>query len=230
MNPARAKGGIMSEMNKKLRTELQQRFGNRVSFRKLERKLYGHDIAVIPGLIKMLIGDTIPDAVVQPETEEELAKLVQWAVQHDIPLTPRGKASTGYGGAVPIRGGIVVDFYRMRAIKHIDADKGTVTAEAGVVWEKLDKELAKHGLTLKLYPSSYPSATVGGWLAQGGAGIGSFEAGWFRDNVVSARVVLPHGEAREFSGDDLDLIYAAEGITGLISEATILIQPFEEME
>ena len=59
--------------------------------------------------------------------------------------------------------------------------------EPGVVWEVLDKALMKQGMTLRLYPSSYPSATVGGWLAQGGAGIGSLESGWFRDNVVSAR-------------------------------------------
>ena len=152
--------------------------------------------------------------------------------QHEImmPLTPRGKASSGYGGAIPVKGGVVVDFYRMKAIKKIDPDKQTATVEAGVVWEKLDKELGKHGLTLRLYPSSYPAATVGGWLAQGGAGIGSFEAGWFRDNVVSARVVMADGEVREFSGDDLDLVSAAEGITGLISEVTLRVQPLEEIE
>ena len=220
----------MGKINGKLRTELRQRFGNRVSFRKLERKLYGHDIAAIPGLIKPLIGKTIPDAVVQPETEKELVELVRWAVRNGIPLTPRGKASSGYGGVIPVKGGVVVDFYRLQAVKHIDMDKRTAIVEAGVVWEKLDKELMKHGFTLRLYPSSYPAATVGGWLAQGGAGIGSFEAGWFRENVVSARVVMPDGEVREFTGDELDLISAAEGTTGLISEVTILIQPLEETE
>ncbi|MFC2022950.1 FAD-binding and (Fe-S)-binding domain-containing protein [Chloroflexota bacterium] len=220
----------MSKLNGKLRAELQHTFGKRVSFQKLERKLYGHDIAAVPSLIKPLIGNSIPAAVVQPVTEEELVKLVRWAVQHGVPLTPHGKASSGYGGVIPVKGGLVVDFYRLRAIKHVDRDKKTATVEAGIVWEKLDKELMKQGLTLRLYPSSYPSATVGGWLAQGGAGIGSFEAGWFRDNVVSARVVMPSGEVKEFSGDTLDLVYGAEGITGLISEVTILVQPLEEIE
>jgi len=219
----------MSEINGRLRAELERDFGNRVSFRKSERKLYGHDIAAVPSIIKPLIGDSIPEAVVQPQNEEELVKFVCWAVRNRIAITPHGKASSGYGGAIPVKGGIVVDFYRMKAIKNIDPDKMVATVEAGVVWEKLDKELGKLGLTLKLYPSSYPAATVGGWLAQGGAGIGSFEAGWFRDNVVSARVVLPDGEIREFSGDDLDLVYAAEGTTGLITEVTLLIQPLEEI-
>lgn len=220
----------MGKINGKLHTELQQMFGSRVSFRRLERKLYGHDIAAIPGFIKPLVGKTIPDAVVQPQTEEELVELVRWAAQNGIAITPRGKGSSGYGGVIPVKGGVVVDFYRMKAIKHIDPDKHTATVEAGMVWEKLDKELMKHGATLRLYPSSYPAATVGGWLAQGGAGIGSYEAGWFHKNVVSARVVMPDGEVREFSGDNLDLIYAAEGTTGLISEVTLLIQPLEEIE
>jgi Fe-S oxidoreductase/FAD/FMN-containing dehydrogenase len=220
----------MNKINHKMQADLQNMFGNRVSFYKLERKLYGHDIAAIPGLIKPLIGKAIPEAVVQPQNEGELVELVRRAARHGIPLTPRGKASSGYGGVIPVKGGIVVDFYHMKAIKNIDAEKQTAVVEPGVVWELLDKELMKHGMTLRLYPSSYPSATVGGWLAQGGAGIGSLEAGWFRDNVVSARAVMPDGEVREFSGDDLDLISAAEGTTGLISEVTILIQPLEEID
>ena len=99
-----------------------------------------------------------------------------------------------------------------------------------MIWEKLDRELGKKGLTLRLYPTSYPGSTVGGWLAQGGAGIGSYEAGMFNDNVVSARVVLPDGSVKEFSGSELDLISGAEGITGLISEVTIRVMPFEELE
>jgi FAD/FMN-containing dehydrogenase len=217
-------------MNTKLQKDLEEKFGHRVSFRRLERKLYGHDIAAIPDIIKPIIGKTLPDAVVQPENEEELAELVKWARENRVPLTPRGKASSGYGGAVPVKGGVVVDFYRMKKIKNIDAKVMTATVEAGVVWEGLDRELMKQGLTLKLYPSSYPSATVGGWLAQGGAGIGSFESGWLRNNVVGARVVTPGGEVKEYRGDDLDLISDAEGTTGLIGEVTVRVQPNEEMD
>jgi len=212
------------------RSYLESKFGSRVSFNETERKLYGHDIAEIPSLIRPLIGDTKPDAVVQPQSEEELAELLKWAVKSNVRLTPRGKATSGYGGAIPIKKGIVVDFYRMNKVVRIDPDGRTATVQAGVVWEKLDKELAKHGLTLRLYPSSYPSSTVGGWLAQGGAGIGSYEAGWFCSNVVSARVVLPDGTVKEFSGLELDLIAEAEGTTGLISQMTIRVQPLEKLE
>ena len=220
----------MSGMKSSQRSYLENKFGSRVSFRKTERKLYGHDIAAMPGIIKPFIGSTVPDAVVQPENEAELVELVRWAADNKVSLTPRGKASSGYGGVLPVKQGIVVDFYRMKNVKEINAEKLTATVEAGVVWERLDRELAKKDLTLRLYPSSYPSATVGGWLAQGGAGIGSFESGWFVENVVGARVVMPSGEVREFSGEELDVIADAEGITGLISEVTIRVQPREELD
>jgi len=219
----------MKKLNAKLQAELQGMFGERVNFRRLERKLYGHDIAAIPGLVKPLVGDTMPAAVVQPKTEAELSALVRWAVKNRVPITPRGKGSTGYGGVIPVKGGLVVDFYRMHAIKNVDKERLTVTVEPGIVFETLDKELMKHSLTLRLYPSSYPSATVGGWLAQGGAGIGSFEAGWFRNSVISARAVMPDGEVREFNDSNLDLVSGAEGITGLISEVTLRVQPLEDI-
>ncbi|MFC2070059.1 FAD-binding and (Fe-S)-binding domain-containing protein [Chloroflexota bacterium] len=216
-------------MNSEQQSYLKEYFGSRVNFRKTERKLYGHDIGAIPGLIKPFIGNTVPDAVIQPETEQELIELTLWAVKNKIPLTPRGKATSGYGGVLPVKQGLVVDFYSMNQVLEIDAEAMTARVQAGIVWEKLDNELQKNSLTLRLYPSSYPSATVGGWLAQGGAGIGSYEYGWFRDNVISARVILPDGSGREFSGEDLDYISDAEGITGLISEITINVMPLEEL-
>jgi len=217
-------------MNKTHKTYLQDRFDNRVSFDPIERKLYGHDIGAIPKLVKPLIGNTIPDAVVQPRNEEELVDLVCWAYEEQIPLTPRGKATSGYGGVVPVEKGIVVDFYRMKDIVEIDAEKQTVTVQPGITWEQLDKKINTHNLTPRLYPTSYPSSSVGGWLAQGGAGIGSYEFGYFRDNVVSARVVLPTGEVKECSGDDLELIADAEGITGFISQVTLHVQATADLE
>ena len=97
-------------------------FGDRVTFEQLERRLYGHDIAAIPSLVKPLVGDTTPDAVVQPTSEAELVEFVKWADEHRIPLTPRGKGSSGYGGAIPVKNGVVVDFYRMKDIVAVDED------------------------------------------------------------------------------------------------------------
>ena len=80
---------------------LESLFGTRVSFDRRERKLYGHDTAEIPSLIKPIVGSTVPEAVVQPSSEEELVALVHWAQENRVALTPRGRATSGYGGALP---------------------------------------------------------------------------------------------------------------------------------
>ena len=217
-------------MDKNQEAYLTEKFGRRVNFDKMERRLYSHDVGAIPSLIKPLIGDTLPDAIVQPQSEEELIDLVQWAYKNNVALTPRAKASSGYGGVMPTKNGIVVDFFRLNQVVAIDKNALTVTCQAGIVWEKIDAALAEHGLTVKLYPSSYPGSTVGGWLAQGGAGFGSYEYGWFCENVVSARAILPDGSVRVFTGDDLDLIADAEGTTGFIIDLTMQVQPKEELQ
>ena len=214
----------MRQLNKRMRETLSAQFDARVTFDDTERMLYGHDIASIPKLVRPLVGRTTPAAVVQPSSEEELIRLVRWARENNVPLVARGKATSGYGGVLPVKGGIVVDLYHMRDVLDVDAQAETVTVQPGISWEQLDQQLLRQRLTLRLYPTSYPSSTVGGWLAQGGAGIGSYQFGYFRDSVLKARVVLPDGGVREFAGDDLDLISDAEGVTGTITEVQLRIQ------
>lgn len=69
----------MGKLNLEQREFLTSQFQERANFRRTERKLYGHDIAAIPRLLKPLTGNTVPDAVVQPQTEAELVRLVNWA-------------------------------------------------------------------------------------------------------------------------------------------------------
>ena len=220
----------MRHINHHQKQHLEDQFEDRVRFDQTERIMYSHDIAAMPSLVKPLIGNTLPDAVVQPKNEEELAALMRWAYQENISVTPRGKASSGYGGIIPLKKGIVIDFYRMKSVIEINKNEMTVTTQPGITWEQLDRRLKKEGLTLRLYPTSYPSSSVGGWLAQGGAGLGSYEYGYFNENVLSAHVVLPTGEIKEFSGENLELISEAEGTTGFISRVTLKIMTEEEMD
>ncbi|MGD8397336.1 MAG: FAD-binding and (Fe-S)-binding domain-containing protein [Anaerolineae bacterium] len=217
----------MKELSAQQKQQLQETFGPRVAFDRLERMFYGHDVGSLPSLVEPLIGSTLPAGVVQPLTEEQVIQLVSFARTHSVPLVPRGKSTSGYGGVLPTRGGLVIDFAWMNEIVEIDAGAMTTTVQPGVVWEKLEKELNKQGLALRTYPSSAPSSTVAGWLAQGGVGFGAYEYGAFGENVVSCRAVLPSGAVREFSGTDLDLISDAEGITGLITEVTIRVRRYE---
>ena len=220
----------MNELKLTARDNLEGMFRERVTFDRIERKLYSHDIAELPRPIKPLMGRTSARAVVQPVSEAELVELINWSREHRVPLVPRGKSTSGYGGVLPFKGAVVVDFHRLCKILAVDREAQTVTVEPGIVWEALDKELKRHGMTLPLYPTSYLASTPGGWLAMGGAGIGSYEAGWFRDNVISARIVLPTGEVTHAGAQDLDIYADARGITGMISQITLKTRPDQEME
>jgi len=101
----------MAKFSRKNREWLEENFAERANFNPTERLLYSHDIAAMPSLFKPLIGKTVPDVVVQPENEKELIELVTWASKNKIPVVPRGKGSSGYGGIIPTRKGIVIDFY-----------------------------------------------------------------------------------------------------------------------
>lgn len=82
---------------------------DRARFDKRERRVYSHDTGVLPGPFQILAGASLADGVVQPETEDQLVELVRFALAEGIPLVPRGKATSGYGGAIPARGGLVLD-------------------------------------------------------------------------------------------------------------------------
>lgn len=210
-----------------MRVELKKIFGERVSFDKTERMIYGHDVASLPGAVEKLVLKT-PDAVVQPENAEELVRLVRFAQAQKIPLVPRGAATSGYGGVLPIKGGIVVIFTRMNKIISVNKEKKLVTVQPGVIWAKLEEDLKNNDLMLRLYPSSAPGATVGGWISEGGSGIGSYEYGFISENVVEAKVVTPSGEIKTFAGDELAVINRAEGTTGFIVEATLAVREQDE--
>lgn len=203
--------------------ELMDIFGDRVAFHKLERQLYARDMGVLPGLLSLTL-DTLPQAVVQPTSLEELEALMALAQKHHIPLVPRGSGTAGYGGAVPARGGIVVDFFRMGSILNIDGAGLKATVEPGARWQQLEDELRRQGLALRLYPTSAISATVAGWIANGGeVGVGSFQYAYLKDNILEVELATPQG-VRTLRGKELELVSGLAGSTGFITKATVLLR------
>lgn len=210
------------------RRELEQLLGSRVSFDRLERKLYSHDIGVMPDFIKPFTGAGLAGAVVQPENETEIVRVLEIARKYGLTVTPRAAGSSGYGGILPKEGGIVLDVNRLAGILGIDREGLTATVRAATVWEDLEEKLGDEGLALTMYPSSAPSSTVGGWFAQGGTGYGAYANGCFRENVISAKVILPSGESKNYAGDELAVISDANGTTGVITEVTVPIRKLTE--
>ena len=215
----------MSVVNEKVISRLQQIFGDRMKVDLIERKLYSYDVGALPSLIKPFVPAGIAGAVVRPMEEAEIVQLVGLAKQEKLQLVPRGASTSGYGGVLPAKGAVVVDLNGMDKVIAVDSAQKIVRVQSGIIWEELQKQINKKGLDLRLYPTSLPASTVGGWLAQGGSGFGSYEYGEFKENVLAARVVMPSGELRNFSGQELaDYIADAEGITGIITEVTLSVR------
>lgn len=211
------------------KSELIKIFGERVAFHDAERLLYSRDMVSLPAFVRDKI-NTMPDCVVQPVSVDELSELVRLASKHLFALVPRGAGTAGYGGAVPTCGGVVVDFSRMNRIIDVDVDGRTVVVEPGVVWEDLEDELGKNGLSLMLYPSSAISSMVGGWIANGGGvGIGSFGCGTLRERLVEVEILTASGDLRTLSGDDLDLVFGMNGTTGFITKIRLEVTDSREI-
>lgn len=166
------------------------------------------------------LGRTHPrdEVSVAPVGVEEVRRLVEIAGRYSVPLVPLG-AGTGNG---PRReGGILVRFDLMRGLLLPEGNEPWVEADPGASWLQLDDELRTRGRGLAVYPTSAPRATVGGWLATDGLGVGSFEFGWLRENVLSASVVFAGGELREIQGGNLGSLFDPQGAGSIVVGARL---------
>src|SRR5947209_19433871 len=89
----------------------------RARFDLRERRVYSHDTGGLPGPFKLVAGPSLADGVVQPETEDQVVRLVRFAIAEGIPLVPRGKATSGYGGSVPAQGGPGARFRHLPTVR-----------------------------------------------------------------------------------------------------------------
>ncbi|MDD4802433.1 MAG: FAD-binding oxidoreductase [Syntrophomonas sp.] len=221
-------------MNKTLIQELIELLGpDSISTSEIERIQCAHDMAPVPKLLGMVYKSK-PDAVVRPKSPEQLQQLVKFAAQNAVPLTPRGRATTMMGGAYPVLGGISVDMTARRGIIELNESGLTVKVAAGTNYETVLKFLSRRGLTLYSYPSSAPSATVAGWLAnsamgmgKAGLGIGSSRFGYSADSVVDLGVALASGEYLESvltSGHKVESFLGSDGILGIIDTVTLKVR------
>ena len=154
-----------------------------------------------------------PLAFVLPVSAEEVELLAEVAERYSVLLIALGARTAPDPGTSVEQGSALSDMNRVSILIRFDLMRRTrlpadpeepwVEAEPGALWLELDNDLRARGRGLAVYPTSAPRATVGGWLAMDGLGVGSFEYGWLSENVLSASVVLPGGQRREVRGEDL---------------------------
>jgi glycolate oxidase len=187
---------------------------------------YTGDLASLPPLIKQLYQIKSPQYIIRPSTSEEISEIIKIATKYKIPFTSRAGASSGSGASIPVDGGIVFDLTKMDRVLEIDIDFHQVKVQPGITWSKLSLELVKYGYMTGIQPSSSPSATVGGFISNGGyAGIGAPKYGSIAVQIQKIKLILPNGQITEISSPLSSLFIGAEGTLGIISEINLRIYP-----
>jgi len=155
--------------------------------------IYSKDVTSLPDLVHQIVSPRF-DVVTQPVDVPSLQNLILYAIENRIPVVPRGNGTSGWGGAIPTRGGFCIALSGMSEILYFNEFESAVTVETGITWRNLLTFLERLGFTLPVYPSSATAATVGGFVASGGLGIGSTRNGDILKQVLGIEAVLPNGK------------------------------------
>ena len=178
-----------------------------------------------------------PDMVVLPETTSDVQKIVSIAASRKVPLIPKGGGSSRTGMLVPTRGGIVVDTIKMTRVIEVSVPDLYVTVQPGITLKELEKHLEHYGVALNQEQGSFKVATIGGAISTSGFSRKHQKYGTISDRIMSLEVVLADGRVMRTGAKVLytstgyrlnQLFVAAEGTLGIITEATLRVEPLPE--
>lgn len=207
----------------------------------VERSLDGIDVVREPNQVAKLsqdyytfspilqtqLADKRGDMVIRPTSELDVLRIVKVCVAHRIPITVRGAGTGNYGQCVPMAGGVILDMSLMQTVHWVEP--GMACVEPGVKMAALDKQTQASGWELRMAPSTYRTATIGGFVGGGSVGMGSITYGQLSDrgNLNAVRVVTVEDEPQviDLRGDDVHKVLHAYGTTGIITELEIPLGP-----
>lgn len=203
--------------------------------------LGGIETAIAPAIVNKLskdyyyfspilaeqLKDKVGDLVVRPKTEAEVLKVAKACVEAKVSLTIRGAGTGNYGQAIPLSGGVILDLSAMNAVKWIQP--GIACVEAGTKLSAIDRISRPQGWEIRMAPSTYRTATIGGFIGGGSGGIGSVMYGQLADrgNLQAVRVVTLEDTPQiiELRGDEVQQVNHAYGTNGIITELEIPLGP-----
>jgi FAD/FMN-containing dehydrogenase len=179
------------------------------------------------------------DTVVLPSTVEEVAAVMRWCYEHDVPLTARGGGTGLAGGAIPISGGVVIGFERLNKVRQFDPLLWRMHVEAGVTTGDVQRLARESGLRFPPDPGAAEISQIGGNIACNAGGPHAFKYGVTGNWVTGIEAVVPPGEIVRFGGpirkdvagyDLKSLLVGSEGTLGLITAAWLRLTPAPELE
>ena len=179
-------------------------------------------------VLKARLDHVTADFVVAPRSEAEVIEVLKTCYAHDVPVTTRGAGTGNYGQAMPLEGGCVMHLHHMSAVKEVHP--GRVIVEPGCLLKDLDAQcIEQSGQEIRMFSSTWATATIGGFIAGGSGGVGSCTWGSLRDlgNIIRLRVVTMEEEPRilEFRGEELARVSHAYGTNGIITEIEMPLAP-----
>ena len=169
------------------------------------------------------------DLVVRPSSVAAVEALAAACYRHRVPLTLRGTGTGNYGQSVPLKGGVVMLTTALQRVRSIDPHTGVVTVEPGCSLRELDQQLRLEGRQLRLLPSTWRSATIGGFLAGGSGGIGSIRWGFLRDpgHLLGMEIVTLEQQPRrlQLEAAEAEALNHAYGTNGIVTGITLATAP-----
>ncbi len=176
----------------------------------------------------------LPEAVVFPESEEQISNLLKLANNEQFNIVPRGAGTGLSGGSVPVENSIVIVMTKWNKILEIDAGNLTATVQPGVITEKIQKEVEKIGLFYPPDPGSSSVCTIGGNVANNAGGLRGLKYGVTKNYVLGTEMILPNGDilitggknVKDTAGYNLrDFVVGSEGTLGIITKIILKLIP-----
>ncbi|UCH89403.1 MAG: FAD-binding protein [Thermoplasmata archaeon] len=176
----------------------------------------------------------MPDAVVRPQTTQQISDMVKLANEYKVPIIPRGAGTALCGHSVAISGGVSVDLQGMNKIKEIHVEDLYVVVEPGVIYDQLNAALAEKKFFFPPDPGSAEACTIGGMAACNASGMRAIKYGATREYVLGLEVVMPTGEIVEMGSRTIKdssgyqfakFMLGSEGTLGIITEITLRVIP-----
>jgi len=202
-------------------------FGNRVVTSQAVRQQHGNTVTWIP--------NQPPDAVVYPQSTEDVQQIVRICAEHGLPIIAFGVGSSLEGHVNAPLGGVSIDFRDMNRLLKVHAEDLDCVVQPGITRKTLNEQLRDSGLFFPIDPGA--DASLGGMAATRASGTNAVRYGTMKDNVLSLKVVLANGEVMDTArrakktsaGYDLTrLMVGSEGTLGIITELTLKLAGIPE--